>query len=207
MFGIFDLAFPKIVDPTIFVRESFIFAGNSLARRAGAFFFARNSFARRAQFSRASRGRVHPASPRRRLVQVVEIQSRQQSKVHRRRGTQVPRLPQGGLRGRQKRSLLDPDRRHLLKVSRTTTFIDLLRPRAKKGGGTWGKEKSRARGGVVSRETTATWGVRARQGVQDYRDIKIAKSLCLYKNVKFGPSNAKFAKIHKSNAKLLESNF
>jgi hypothetical protein len=26
-------------------------------------------------------------------------------------------------------------------------------------------------------------------------------------NAKFGPSNAKFAKIHKSNVKLLESNF
>ena len=54
MFGIFDLAFSKIVDPTIFVRESFIFAGNSLARRAGAFFFTRNSFARRTQFLRPS---------------------------------------------------------------------------------------------------------------------------------------------------------
>ena len=85
--------------------------------------------------------------------------------------------------------------------------MDLLRPRAKKGGGARGKEKSHARGGVVSRETTATWGVRARQGVQDSRDIKIAKPLCLCKNAKFGPSNAKFAKMHKSNAKLLESNF
>jgi len=52
-----------------------------------------------------------------------------------------------------------------------------------------------------------TWGVRTRQGVQDSRDIKIAKPLCLCKNAKFGPSNAKFAKMHKSNAKLLESNF
>ena len=103
--------------------------------------------------------------------------------------------------------LLNPGRRHLLEVSRTTTFIDLLRPRAKKGGGTRGKEKSRARGGVVSRETTATWGVRARQGVQDSRDIKIAKPLCLCKNAKFGTSNVKFAKMRKSNAKLLESNF
>ena len=57
MFGIFDLPFTK--DPTIFVRESFIFAGNSLAHRAGVFFFVHNSFARRRQFSRASRGRVH----------------------------------------------------------------------------------------------------------------------------------------------------
>ena len=45
MFDIFDLAYPKIVDPTIFVRESFIFAGNFLAHRAGA---------RRAQFLRPS---------------------------------------------------------------------------------------------------------------------------------------------------------
>jgi hypothetical protein len=37
--------------------------------------------------------------------------------------------------------------------------------RAKKGGGARGKEKSHARGGVVSRETTATWGLRTRQGV------------------------------------------
>jgi len=77
----------------------------------------------------------------------------------------------------------------------------------KKGGGARGKENSRAWGGVVSRESTATWGLRARQGVQDYQDIKIAKPLCLCKNAKFGPSNAKFVKMHKSNAKLLESNF
>jgi len=70
-----------------------------------------------------------------------------------------------------------------------------------------GKEKSHAQRGVVLRETTVTWGVRARQGVQDSRDIKIVKSLCLCKNAKFGPSNAKFVKMHKSNAKLLESNF
>jgi hypothetical protein len=31
--------------------------------------------------------------------------------------------------------------------------------------------------------------------------------LYLCKNVKFGPSNAKFAKNAKSNAKLLENNF
>jgi len=127
------------VDPTIFVRESFIFAGNSLARRADTFFFARNSFARRHQFSRASCGRVHPASPHRRLVQVVEIRSRQQSQV-------APRHP------------------------------------GPKASATWG--------GVVSRETTTTWGVRARQGVQDSRDIKIAKLLCLCKNAKFGPSTS-----------------
>jgi hypothetical protein len=30
--------------------------------------------------------------------------------------------------------------------------MDLHRPRAKKGGGAWGKEKSRARRGVVSRK-------------------------------------------------------
>jgi len=81
--------------------------------------------------------------------------------------------------------------------------MDLLRPRAKKGGGaqkkgggTRGKENSRARG-LVSPETTATWGVRAQQGVQDSQDIKTTKPLCLCKNVKFGPSNAKFAKMHK----------
>ena len=34
-----------------------------------------------------------------------------------------------------------------------------------------------------------------------------AKPLGLCKNAKFGPSNAKFAKMHKSNAKLLESIF
>ena len=50
--------------------------------------------------------------------------------------------------------------------------------------------------------------VRAQQQqVQDSRDIKIAKPLWLCKNAKFGPSNAKFAKMHKSNAKLLETNF
>jgi len=45
----------------------------------------------------------------------------------------------------------------------------------------------------------SVWGGRARQGVQETRDIKIAKSLYLCKNVKFGPSNVKFAKMHKSN--------
>jgi hypothetical protein len=42
--------------------------------------------------------------------------------------------------------------------------MDLLRPHAKKGGGTRGKGNSRVRG-LVLRETTTTWGVRARQGV------------------------------------------
>jgi hypothetical protein len=59
--------------------------------------------------------------------------------------------------------------------------MDLLHPRAKKGGNARGKEKSRAPGGVVSRETTVTWGLRARQGVQDSQNIKIAKPLCLCK--------------------------
>ena len=99
MFDIFDLTFSKIVDPTIFVRKSFIFAGNSLARRASDFFFARNSFARRTQFSRASRGRVHPASPR------------------------------------------------------------------------------RARGGLVSRKTIATWGVRARQGVPRFSEYQNCQAI------------------------------
>ena len=54
--------------------------------------------------------------------------------------------------------------------------MDLLRPRAKKGGDARGKENSRVRG-LVSRETTTTWGVWARQGVQDSQDIKIAKPL------------------------------
>jgi len=192
VFGIFDLTFPKIVDSTIFVRESFIFGRISLACRAGAFLFARNSFARRRQFSRVSCGRVHPQVHIAAWSRSSRSDRGNSPRVH--RGIQVPRLPQGGLRGRQKRSLLDPGRRHL------------LRPRAKKGGGTRGKEKSRAWEGVVSRETTATWGVRARQEVQDSRYIKIAKPLCLCKNAKFGPSNAKFAKMHKSNAKLLENN-
>ena len=146
MFGIFDLAYPKIVDPTIFVRKSFIFAGNFLARRAGA---------RRAQF-------LWPSPPFLSRVAAWSMSSRSDRdncpRVH--RGIQVARKKGGGAQ--------------------------------KKGGG--------ARGGVVSWETTATWGVRARQGVQDSRDIKIVKPLCLCKN-------AKFAKMHKSNAKLLESNF
>ena len=153
MFGIFDLAYPKIVDLTIFVRKSFIFAGNFLACRAGA---------RRAQFLR-------PSPPFLSRVAAWSMSSRSDRdncpRVH--HGIQVARKKGGGAQ--------------------------------KKGGG--------ARGGVVSRETTATWGVRARQGVQDSRDIKIAKLLCLCKNAKFGPSNAKFAKMYKSNVKLLESNF
>jgi len=63
--------------------------------------------------------------------------------------------------------------------------MDLLRPRreermrrTKKEGGARGKENSRARG-LVSWETTATWGIRARQGVQDSRDIKMP-SHCAY---------------------------
>ena len=40
-----------------------------------------------------------------------------------------------------------------------------------------------------------------------FSGYQIAKPLCLCKNDKFVPSNAKFVKMHKSNAKLLESNF
>ena len=156
MFVIFDLTFSKIVDPTIFVWESFIYAVNSLARRVGVF-FARNSFARRAQFLRPSRAN---------------------SSARKGGGDRSPSSP------REER-----------------------RRRVKKGGSAQGKEKSRVWRGVVSRETTAMWGVRVRQGVQDSRDIKIVKPLYLCKNIKFGPSNTKFAKMHKSNTKLFKSNF
>ena len=190
MFSIFNLAFSKIVDPTIFVRESFIFAENFLARRAGA---------RRAQFLRPSPPIVsrvarpcRPASPRRRLVQVVEIRS-----------CRCDRSPS------------------LTPLQQNDAVMDLLAGVASHEGRREGgdgspslaslQQKEAAMNscvrGPVSRESTTTWGVRARQGVQDSRDIKIAKPLCLCKNAKFGPSNAKFAKIHKSNAKLLESNF
>ena len=59
MFVIFDLTFSKIVDPAIFVRESFIFAVTFLARRAGA---------RRVQLVRTSppivSGVARPCRPR-----------------------------------------------------------------------------------------------------------------------------------------------
>jgi len=41
----------------------------------------------------------------------------------------------------------------------------------------------------------------------DSRDSKFAKPKSLCKNAYFGPSNAKFGKMHKSNGQLLESNF
>ena len=207
MFGIFDLTFPKIADPTIFVRESFIFAGNFLARRAGA---------RRVQFLRTSPPIVsrvarpcRPASPRRRLVQVVKIRSRRCD-----RSPSLTSLQQNdaamdllaGVASHEGRRGGGDGSPSLASLQQKETAMDLLRPRAKKGGGTRGKENSRVRG-LVSRETTTTWRVQARQAVQDSRDIKITKPLCLCKNAKFGPSNAKFAKMHKSNAKLLESNF
>jgi hypothetical protein len=68
-----------------------------------------------------------------------------------------------------------------------------------------GKDDTRAR--TLVRIASNIRDVGSRQRVQDSRDIKIAKPLWLCKNVKFGPSNVKFAKMHKSNAKLLESNF
>ena len=67
--------------------------------------------------------------------------------------------------------------------------------------------KKSLRGEESSRETTAARGGSRTTKSPENWDIKIVKPLCLCKNVKFGPSNAKFAKIHKSNAKLLESNF
>jgi len=94
----------------------------------------------------------------------------------------------------------------LTSLQQKKAAMDLLRPRAKKGGGARGKENSRVRG-LVSRETTTTCGVRARQGVQDSRDIKIVKPLCLCKNTKFGPSNVKFAKTHKSRPGSVRENF
>ena len=135
MFGIFDLAFPKIVDPTIFVRESFIFAGNSLARRAGAF------------FSRAIPSLI----------------------------THNSWMPRSSI-----------------------SFVPARRKEAARGG-----KKSVARGEESSRGKLPRRGEYGHDtGVQDSRNIKIAKPLCLCKNAKFGPSNAKFAKMHKSNAKL-----
>ena len=176
MFGIFDLAFTKIVDPTIFVCKSFIFVGNSLALRAGAFFSACNSFAHRRQFSRASRVRVHPTSPRRRFVQVVEFRSRRCDRSpslasQQQNEAAMDLLP--GVASREGRRGGGDGYPSLASLQEKETAMDLLRPRVKKGGGAREKEKSRAWGGVVSRETTATWEVRARQGVQDSRNIKL----------------------------------
>jgi len=77
----------------------------------------------------------------------------------------------------------------------------------------WTRIAARRRGGKT-RQTRSRWKqpmwyrVRTQQQeVQDSRDIKIAKPLWLCKNTKFGPSNAKFVKMHKSNVKLLESIF
>jgi len=67
----------------------------------------------------------------------------------------------------------------------------------KKGGGGAGEEEF-ARGEVLAGNYRSAWGGRARQRVAG--NIKIAKPLCLCKNAKFGPSNVKFAKMHKSNA-------
>ena len=80
-------------------------------------------------------------------------------------------------------------------------IISLSCARGKKGGGGVGKEEfARGGGGVIAGNYCSACEGRARQRVQETRDIKIAKPLCLCKNAKFGPSNAKFAKMHKSNA-------
>ena len=60
-----------------------------------------------------------------------------------------------------------------------------------------GKEEFARGRGVLAGNYRSAWRGRARQGVQETRDIKFAKPLCLCKNAKFGPSNAKFAKMHK----------
>ena len=59
MFGIFDLAFPKIVDPTIFVRKSFIFA--EIFSRVARAPVAANCLAHRAALS--SRKSTSPLGP------------------------------------------------------------------------------------------------------------------------------------------------
>ena len=87
MFGIFNLAYPKIVDPAIFVWESFIFAGNFLARRAGA---------RRALFLR-------PSPPILSCVAAWFRSSRSNRgnspRVH--RGIQVTRKKEGGVQKKE----------------------------------------------------------------------------------------------------------
>ena len=160
MFGIFDLAFPKIVDPTIFVQESFIFVGNFLARRAQ---FLRPSLPIVSRVARPCR----PASPRRRLVQVVEIRSRRCD-----RSPSLTSLQQNdaamdllaGVASHEGRRGGGDGSPSLSSLQQKEAAMDLLRPHAKKGGGTRRKENSRVRG-LVLRETTTTWGVRARQGV------------------------------------------
>ena len=62
------------------------------------------------------------------------------------------------------------------------------------------ERRVRMGGGVLEGNYRSAWGGRARQEVQETRNIKNAKPLCLCKNAKFGSSNAKFAKMHKSNA-------
>jgi len=173
VFGIFDLTFPKIVDPTIFVRESFIFAGNFLTRRAGAFFSrAIPSPVARSFAAIDLRDQLDAAAARglRRLPHGREPQQDDGIVVQERHGEDAAMDLLASRRCKKRR------RRWI-----SSSLREERRWRAKKGGGARGKEKSRARGGLISRETTATWGVRARQGVQDSRDIKIAKPLCICK--------------------------
>jgi len=73
----------------------------------------------------------------------------------------------------------------------------------------WHEERRRRHGGKKSsrgeeessQETTASREEVAHdKELQETQDIKIAKPLCLCKNIMFGPSNVKFAKMPKSNA-------
>jgi len=117
------------VDPTIFVREFFIFAGN---------FFARHR-----QFSRALRGRVHLASPRRRLVQVVEFRSRRCNRspslaLLQQNKAAMDLLP--GVASREGRRGGGDGSPSIASLQEKKAAMDLLRLRVKKGGGSRRKE-------------------------------------------------------------------
>ena len=161
MFDIFDLAFSKIVDPTIFVRDlSFVW------RASHEIFPLRGNF-------------------RRPLPPVHEVAS------HRRfceSSTSTVAASREGRRGRGDGLYLPVARGERKEVA------------WRKETAARGKEEFARGGGVLAGNYRSAWGGRARQGVQKTRDIKIVKPLCLCKNVKFGPSNAKFVKMHKSNA-------
>ena len=163
------------MDPSIFVRESFIVA---------------------VTFCRASRSQFVPSFPRRRKlsrssrVSVVRVGGRRWCRWRWTRhggGLRLRRQAQGEWSsGRVGCGIW----RRFLTKNTIGLFV----------WGHMGGRETRARWSRTYRGKEPTsYRVQAQQQeVQDSRDIKITKPLCLCKNVKFGPSNAKFAKMHKS---------
>jgi len=191
VFGIFDLAFPKMWTQLL-LSGNLSYSRKILLRVAWVLSFSRVILSPIAANSLARRTAAFIPQVHDRLVQVIEIRSRQQSQVA---------LRHPGPKASARRASRSPKevaawsrpttsaRGSLASLQEKEAAMDLLRPRAKKGGGARRKEAARGGKKRVARGKESSRGKLPRRG--EYGHDKESKILGISKL----PSHCAYAKM------------